>query len=1316
MKPASNPFLAASTAVLSLVVYLAPSASAQTWTSATTGGTWSTAGNWTPASVPITGNTALLDNATASRIVIYDAAASGALGTLNFTQTSAVTNQLTVLRNLTVANAITLGATGGGSAELQIGDPALATTTYTLTATGGINVNSGGLLVLQSSGTSNQYQALVGGNVTVAGGTLKMTALNIVSTSQSYISGVLAMSSGNITMSDSGTPTSGLRLTAGSFNLTGGTVTSGQTGNLLWATGSNATNTIGSGVTLSAGSFGFGIVANGTGNTWNLDAAGAAGVAFTARNNNNIANMTNTLQSSSVGGTASVYYLQYGVSGTNISANKLVLGSNVTATTYSGQVIAESNGSGVNGIDSYALDLNGFTFNGTTSTAIWRPNTLTTGTGTTSWAFNSTTAGGVMKVQQLDLSATNVTTHIGAGVTLQATGGNSSVITLSGTGTINAGSTLLYSGTATTGSPALLTSNRTLGNLNVSSGALKVSGSSITAAGLVTVGTGATLDLSAFGLTANGLTVNNGLVNTPANLTITGTGAAVLKTGASTLSLLNANTYTGNTTISGGILNLGVAENANVAGPLGKQLANAAGTVLMTTGGILQFSASNAFDYSGRFSTAGSQTWNIDTNGQSVSFATALQGTGSTLTKSGAGTLTVSASNTYDGATQISAGTLVASSIVVSGGASSLGNATSAVVLGDAANKGTLSYTGNSATYTRGFTVNAGQGEVDVTTAGQTLTISTGDITGTGAVTLGGATTSSTSSIIVNSNISTTVKQSTGSLTLNGVLSGAATQLVYGGGPTTTSTVTLTNANNSFAGGVNGMNGWAHLTANATTVFANTGSNSALGSGGLITINNRALNLTGFTAPQSTDRAWNVGSLNALALNNNGGNTLTLTGNITNNIFAGKWNLGGTYTAGTNEIRGVISDGSAVLAINIVAGKWLLSGNNTYTGTTTVNSAGVLRFGKAASLYNGNTANWTAANVKVASNATLALNVDSAGTNGFTASDVTTLLGNLGGANGTSSTGFASGAIIAFDTTSASANTFTVSDTIANSTGTGGGAIGLTKLGTATLLLSGTNSYSGATTITAGTLSVTGSTAAGSAVSVAAGATLSGSGTIHGNVTAAGTIAPGNGASTLTTGAATLTGTLAVKINGSTTDLLAVNGALTLSAGATLAITAVSPTASSYTIATYTGTTPAFTTVTGLPAGFAIAYSATDIKLIAPLGNYASWALTHGVTGGPNGDSDNDGIPNLVEYALALNPSGSDGAAGTFVGNTVTFNKRAEAVTNGDVSYVIEKSTDLGIADPWTAVTPDTDSPTQISYTLPGGSVKNFTRLQVIQH
>lgn len=88
-------------------------------------------------------------------------------------------------------------------------------------------------------------------------------------------------------------------------------------------------------------------------------------------------------------------------------------------------------------------------------------------------------------------------------------------------------------------------------------------------------------------------------------------------------------------------------------------------------------------------------------------------------------------------------------------------------------------------------------------------------------------------------------------------------------------------------------------------------------------------------------------------------------------------------------------------------------------------------------------------------------------------------------------------------------NTATVSGAIS---GTGG----LTKAGAGTLVLSGTNTYSGGTAVNAGTLSVNGSLASG--VTVNAGGILGGNGAINGAVNAAsgGVLAPGNSIGTLT--------------------------------------------------------------------------------------------------------------------------------------------------------------------------------------------------------
>jgi fibronectin-binding autotransporter adhesin len=360
---------------------------------------------------------------------------------------------------------------------------------------------------------------------------------------------------------------------------------------------------------------------------------------------------------------------------------------------------------------------------------------------------------------------------------------------------------------------------------------------------------------------------------TAANLALTKTNS-----GTQTLSGSSANTYTGLTTLSGGTLILAKTSAIAVAGNLtigdgvttagldilqlggtgGNQIADTSiltfnGTT--TNAGIFRMNAQSE-TVGGLVSTGGAGIVENNTSGTSTltlavnttnrDFAGILQnGAAGTLalSKSGTATQTLSGANTYTGTTTVSAGTLSASTIVVAGGSSNLGNATSAVVLGDGTNVGTLSYTGAADTYTRGFNVTAGSGGGGLTnTTGNLLQMSTGGtVVGSGATMTFQAT--STGGITVNSD--SVISGSGGKVAVNSSGAGVVT---FSGANTYTGTTTVsagtlkvtnTTGSGTGSGGVTvqstGTLGGTGIVSGAVTVNAG-GSVAPGGSPGTLTV------------------------------------------------------------------------------------------------------------------------------------------------------------------------------------------------------------------------------------------------------------------------------------------------------------------------------------------------------------------------------------------------------------------------------------------------------------------------------------------------
>nr|MCU0792660.1 hypothetical protein [Opitutaceae bacterium] len=153
--------------------------------------------------------------------------------------------------------------------------------------------------------------------------------------------------------------------------------------------------------------------------------------------------------------------------------------------------------------------------------------------------------------------------------------------------------------------------------------------------------------------------------------------------------------------------------------------------------------------------------------------------------------------------------------------------------------------------------------------------------------------------------------------------------------------------------------------------------------------------------------------------------------------------------------------------------------------------------------------------------------------------------------------------------------------------------------------------------------------------------------------------------------------------------------------------------------------TVSVTPVSGLTGTATITLTADDGALTASRSfvltvtpNFLSWATGNGLSGpaaADTADPDNDGAPNLIEYALGTDPRAAAFASAAFSGTMVSFAKGAQAIANRDVSWAIETSPTLA-AGSWTVrVTHAAGDPAPtIAYDLAtGGLARNFARLRV---
>jgi outer membrane autotransporter protein len=355
--------------------------------------------------------------------------------------------------------------------------------------------------------------------------------------------------------------------------------------------------------------------------------------------------------------------------------------------------------------------------------------------------------------------------------------------------------------------------------------------------------------------------------------------------------------------------------------------------------------------------------------------------------------------------------------------------------------------------------------------------------------------------------------------------------------------------------------------------------------GGTLTLSGANTYTGGTTISAGTIVVGNDSALGTGNVTMAAGSTLAFSGDHT---IANNFSLTGdpTFfvdTGNTDTISGLISDTSPGPDAGVVektgTGTLILSGANTYSGGTIV-SAGTLMAGSTTAFGSGR--------VSVASGATLDIN-------GFDVSIGS--LSDVSGSGGIVTNGDSSIATL----TAGSDNTSTTFSGVIQD---GTDRTALAKVGSGTLTLTNTNTYTGPTTVNAGTLSVNGSIVLSSGLTVNSGGTVGGTGTLPSTTIASGgALAPGNSIGTITVnGNLTFNAgsTYAVQVSPSAADHTDVTGTAALAGTVNAAFAPGSYSARSYTILSAAGL--GGTTFDALTTNFnnfntSLSYTATDVLL-----------------------------------------------------------------------------------------------------------------------
>jgi len=606
-------------------------------------------------------------------------------GTLQINSSSALGSGLFTIQGGTIDN--TSGApmvlsnsqswagdfTFTGSSNLTTADVSLSGNRTVTTASGTLSINgsvTGGGLTKSGAGTlvlagSNSYS----GSTTVTAGSLRLQGGAAIPDAGALILSNSAGVAVSIQNSETIGSLQGGGLSGGAVSLAANaTLTVAETGNQTFAgTISGAGNFTKSG----AGTLTLSNTMNATGAILISGGTLATGAADIFSSSASIIANSATLK---LGGNQTLSGFSGNSSGLDLSSYALT----ITSGTIGG-LIAGTNGTLIkNGASGFSIFSTANTFSGQTILNAGSITVLNTGRhfGNSTVTINN----GTLTIGSSLPTTTNISNLVVVSGTIQSGGNASNALTSNGSITVQSGTiSLPILGAATLSKQSagvfVLSGNNTYsGGTTVSAGTLRLSGNGTLGSGAISI-SGGELDLGAKSLTntisaftggvlSNGtLTADGGNFNVSAG-TITAVLAGsngLVKSASGTVVLSAANNYSGATTVSAGTLRLsgngtlGTGAISISGGELDLGAKSLSNTISGLTGGVL----------SNGTLTANGGNFNV-----SAGTISAVLAGSNGLVKSGNGTVALSASNSYSGATTVNSGTLQATA------SGALGNST----------------------------------------------------------------------------------------------------------------------------------------------------------------------------------------------------------------------------------------------------------------------------------------------------------------------------------------------------------------------------------------------------------------------------------------------------------------------------------------------------------------------------------------------------------------------------------------------------------------------------------------------------------------